>query len=443
MSKTMRLPRHTFDFSKLFMATKSFIDSHNESQIELKSKLNANHRATAEMITRLYAKQLNNALALGDSLEELPGFRTYNSSMATLKGCTVRTIMNHKKRLKSAGFITAEINHGAMGVELLISEDVFSLGKQTQNYDFSESKKSIENIKNRGEVKNFHPLVHVQQEQKNINSSVDNKERRLTTPPDDVTFGTGTKQEHHRNTSGSTNKKNRKTKGGAEILRQNQETSGSIDSETGATTNTLVSASSKFGNPGIKPKVTRQSDTPDMSFLLGLVQQFWFYAKNILYPEMILSDVENEQILNLIRISVYKNFKHRGKGTIKDYKDSQKIFEKRIDMVAKWLDRSPHRWIPVPEVYFNPNNDRNGFNKTYKWYVKQEALKAAVRNDLILQKARKEWEDYGKGNGRYKQKSRLQLFEIQKKRISQIKDENLNREYHNLIHKYLQIQHLK
>lgn len=438
----MSLPRHTFDFSKLFIATKTFIDAHNEVENELKCKLNANHRATAEMITRLYAKQLNHALALGDSFEEgLPGFRTYNSSMATSKGCTVRTIKNHRQRLKSAGFITGEINHGAMGIELQINERVFSLGKQTKNYDFSDTKKTTENIKNRGEGKNLPPLVHVQQEQKNINSNVNNKERRLSTPLDDVTFGAGTKQEHHKNTSGSKNKKNNKTRGSAEILSQNQETSGRVGRKTDDITNTSVGASSKIGNLGQKLKATGQSETPDMSFLLGLVQQFWFYAKNILYPDMILSDVENNQILNLIWASVYRKFSV--KGTAKDYKNYQKILEKRIDMVAKWLDRSPNRWIPVPEIYFNPHNDRNGFDKTYDWYVKQETLKLAVRNELILQQAEKEWEDYGKGNGRYKHKSRLQLFEIQRKRIGKIQDENLTKEYQNLIHKHLQILHTK
>ncbi|WP_271765955.1 hypothetical protein [Aquimarina algiphila] len=445
MSDHTSIPRHTFDFSKLFIATKDFVDQHNVSEIELKSKLNANHRATAEMITRLYAKQLNHALALGDTMENgLPGFRTYNSSMATAKGCTVKTIKNHRKRLQSAGFITGEINHGAMGIELLINESVFSLRKQTKNHNFLEAEKSLKSCPNKGERKNLPPLVHVHQEQNNINSIVDNKERRLSPPLDNETYGTGTPQEQHMNTGESKNSKMEQAKSGAKFSNKNQDTGGSEKAITDDITKKSVSVSSKQGSPEDSPNkkvnIGMQSphivngDTPDMSFLLGLVRQFWFYAKSILYPDMILTDVENDQILNLIWASVYRKF--TVKGTVKDYQENQKILEKRIDMVAKWLSRSPNRWIPVPEVYFNQFNTRNGFDKTYQWFMKQEALKAAVRNDLVLQRAEKEWRDHDKGQGQFKNKSRLQLFEIQRKRISKIKDEKLYQEYQTLIHKY-------
>ncbi len=451
------VPKRNFDFSKLFMATKEFIDNHNKSETELKRKLNANHRATAEMITRLYAKQLNLAVALGDSFEDgLPGFRTYNSSMATSKGCTVKTIKNHRKRLQSAGFIIGEINHGATGIELLINQNIFSPKKQGKNYDFQDSKKYSKTTQEKGEGKNLPSLVHVQQELNNINSIVDNKERRLSTPPDNVTFGTGTldkerrlstppdnvtygtrtPQEHHMNTGESKNSKIENNKRAAKFSVKNQDTGGSEKAGADNITKKSASVSSKIGNPG--RELNTNSCAPDMSFLLGLVQHFWFYAKNILYPDMILSEVENNQILNLIWHSVYKKF--AVKGTVKDYQNYQKILEKRVDMVSKWLDRSPNRWIPVPEVYFNPNNERNGFDKTYQWFVKQETLKAAVRNDLILQRCEKELKDHDKNKGNFKNKSRLQLFEIQRKRVSKIKDEKLHQEYKNLIHKHIQIR---
>ena len=54
-------PKAYFDFSKLFSTTKAYIDTHNKNNDRLTDRLNANHRATAELITRLYAKQLNHA----------------------------------------------------------------------------------------------------------------------------------------------------------------------------------------------------------------------------------------------------------------------------------------------------------------------------------------------------------------------------------------------
>ncbi|MCG8320487.1 MAG: hypothetical protein MI921_13360 [Cytophagales bacterium] len=62
---------------KPFPGSKDFIDQYNATQ----SKLTANHRSTAELIVRLYLKQLNKASRI-DKIDRhnLPGFRTYNTS---------------------------------------------------------------------------------------------------------------------------------------------------------------------------------------------------------------------------------------------------------------------------------------------------------------------------------------------------------------------------
>lgn len=116
-----------FGFTKVFTKTKQFIDNHNFRHIALKDRLNANHRATAELIARLYAKQLNKAIQLGNDVsEKLPPFTTYNPSLASCKGCTVRTIINHKERLKTSGFIIKEEHRGKTGIALWINPELFS-----------------------------------------------------------------------------------------------------------------------------------------------------------------------------------------------------------------------------------------------------------------------------------------------------------------------------
>lgn len=392
-------PTVYYDFSKLFTATKNFIDGHNNQHQDLKERLNANHRATAELITRLYAKQLNKAITLGEDIaEELPGFKTFNPSLASCKGCTVRTIINHKERLKAAGFITKEIHRGKSGVELWINPAIFKAKKSsTIVVEIPTHLKNNKTVSD-GEVKNLHPLVHEQQELKNNNSTVD----KLTTEKEGVRLSahkefdnsvTGTSQEQYKNTRKSRNS-------ASKMQKQN-------------------------------PKSNNATEA-DSAFLLQLVRDFWNYTRLLLYPDTMLSKPEETEILNYIWASVFKKFKIT--GSKKDWEGYQEILYKRIDMVARWLERNPNRWVPPPHLYFSPENKRNGFNKTYEWFLKQELLKKEIRNQILIQKTESEWKDHNKGMGRYKKKTRLQLFRIQQQRLSQYKDERLLQQYEKSLH---------
>ena len=394
------LSKAYFDFSKLFSATKVYIDTHNKNNDRLKDRLNANHRATAELITRLYAKQLNHAISLGEDLNSaLPGFKTYNPSLASCKGCTVRTIINHKERLKAAGFITKEIHRGKTGIELWINPAIFQPKKVSTTPNNIQT--DIQRIKEVYdlEVKNLHPLVHVQQEQKNNNSSVDKfiskKEGvRLTAHSENLTSVTGTSQEPYKNIRESRNSISKKQE---------------------------------------KIHKSRTVEEVDAAFLLQLVRDFWKYAKALLYQDIKLSSPEESEILNAIWRSVYRKFKI--KGSKKDWEIYQEILYNRLDMVSRWLDRNPDRWVPPPHLYFDQENKRNGFDKTYQWFLKQELLKRSIRNQILIQKTESEWKDHKKGKGRHKNKTRLQLFRIQQQRLSQYKDERLLELYEKSLHK--------
>ncbi len=371
--------RQNYDFGKLFKATKSFIDTYNQNKQDIKERLNANHRATAELITRLYAKQLNKAIQLGDAFENgIPGFRTYNPSLASCKGCTVRTIMNHKERLKAAGFIIKEVHHGKSGIELWINTEVFS-----------------------ERVKNLHPLVHVQQEQINNNRDVD----MLTNGEE------GVRPEAHR--------------------QNNNYVTGTLQEQDMNTEESRISDSKS------QTRRKKNSSTGELesAFLHNLVKDFWKYGKAVLYPDILLSKPEENDILNQIWALVYRKFKI--KGSKKDWKIYQEILYKRVDMVSRWLERNPNRWIPPAHLYFHPENKKNGFNKTYEWFIKQETLKRNIRNQILIQKTEAEWFAHHKGEGKHKHKSRLQLFSLQRKRIANYGDEALIKAYEQSLHQTL------
>ena len=176
-------------------------------------------------------------------------------------------------------------------------------------------------------------------------------------------------------------------------------------------------------------------------FLLTLIRQFWAYARKVLYPDLVLSDREEKEILNLIWESVYG--KLQWQATEKECLNYQETAYSRINMVARWLARSPGHWIPKPHIYFHPNNERNGFKKTWLWYVKQETLKLEIRNQLLLQQVKTEWQQHEQDKGRFREKTRLQLFRIQQKRLAKYRDESLNQAYQQCLHRCLHLQDLK
>ncbi|TSE02416.1 hypothetical protein, partial [Aquimarina algiphila] len=285
-----------YDFGKLFTATKSFIDNHNRNKSRLKDRLNANHRATAELMTRLYAKQLNQAIAKGtDITGKLPGFRTFNPSLATCKGCTVRTIINHKERLKTAGFIIKEIHHGKTGVELWINPSIFALPKLSTSVTNPNSKITQLATFFDERVKNLHPLVHEHQEQKNNNSSVNclktlKEEKGIRLPAHNkmITGVTRTVQEQDKNIK---------------------------ESRT---------SDSKKQTRGVKNLLSEESES---AFLLQLVRDFWQYAQGKLFSNAIFSKPEEAEILNNIWRSVYCKF--RVKGSKEDWKGYQETLYTR------------------------------------------------------------------------------------------------------------------
>ena len=372
-------PYRYFDFHQVFTRTKAFIDQYNENHPKLTEKLNANHRATAELMIRLYLKQLNKlSECFQEETNNLPGFKTYNASLSKCKGCTTRTIINHKERLKKAGFIVLEEHRGAQGIELFLSPEIVLTNPKTA--DVKSGILKIEPVNNfkPEKTKNFHPLVHELHEQKNNNSTVEKSK--------------GVRQEAH-----------------WDGLSQDEPT-GTLhepDKNTGEIANSTSSLDVK-------------STEVDRISLLSFVRQFWEFTKKVLYPELILSDPEERDIMNMIWASVY--FKFNGDLSVKKWSEYHEQAIDRIIMVKKWLDRSPHHWIPKPHLYFSPHNEKNGFQVTLQWLVKREILKMEVQQQLEMQRVRHEQNQHENGRGRYKHLSRLQLFRIHEERLRKFKN---------------------
>jgi hypothetical protein len=404
------------EFSTVFANAKAYLDEHNANQSKLTDRLSNSHRATVFSIVRLYLKQLKRVSLVQPMIPgQLPAFRTFNTSLAKEQDCTVRTIINHKERLKKTGIITREERRGAGGVELWINPELL-FGKELRE-EKSNTIPSISDIFC-ANVKNFHPLVHEQQEQKNTNSTVgksitpevalpnEKGVRQLSDESGEQGIATGTLQEHHKN------------------MGENGKCSASKQA---------ISA------PPKQKHEQKNGAEAERIFLLSLVRQFWQHARVSLYPHAILSDPENNEVLNLIWESVYDKF--RTNNSQSQWVEYHKTALARIDMVKRWLDRNVNHWIPQkPHVYFDPQNLKNGFLNTWEWYIRQETLKIEIRNHLELEKVKKEVQAHNQEKGRFKNHSRLQLFRIHEKRLSTFKSEALMQAYYAGLQQSLHIK---
>lgn len=380
-----------FDFHNVFTSTKKFIDDYNKRQDKIVTKLNSNHRATAEYIVRLYLKQLNKTSEHFDlHANGIPGFKTFNSSLAKLKGCTSRTVINHRERLRQAGFIVEEVHLGAQGIELFINPQVLLAGEKVSSELKNGFLRILPLTLSNVEVKNFHPLVHEHQEQNNNNSIVDSElgvRQKAHQSGQDKSMPTGTPQEQNKNT---------------------KKDAGSVS-------------------------YTSSKEVKEMGriFLINFVSDFWEFARKILFPQLILSEHEERDIKNMIWASVYNRFEPG--LSAKDWVKYQEQALERIVIVKKWLDRSPHHWIPPAHIYFNPNNQKNGFQRTIQWLVKRDILKLELQKQLVFQKIQHEQKLHSQGKGRQKALSRLQLYRMHEQRLQRINDPVILQAYYKQI----------
>ncbi|PTB90966.1 hypothetical protein C9994_16380, partial [Marivirga lumbricoides] len=65
------------------------------------------------------------------------------------------------------------------------------------------------------------------------------------------------------------------------------------------------------------------------------------------------------------------------------------------------------------------------------------------RNQLLLQQVKAEWQQHEQNKGRFRKKTRLQLFRIQQKRLAGYRDESLNQAYQQCLQRSLHLQNLK
>ena len=306
-------------YEACFKALTQFVIRHNESCAPRTDRITATMKGLAERMITLYLGQINGKL-IDPASDMIPGFHTFNPSLAKDRGCAVRTIINLRRRLMKTGVIKKELLNGNDGIYMWFANEFF----QHNELYTSMVKRDMQNLHASTSVlmptmKKLHPLVY------------------------------------------------------HELINNNRDVDKCITQEMDLQDERIMNTR-EMGS-GVTEDPTDHS-TPSHS-LLPVVEKFWLRTRIKLYPHEHFDKERTRHILNFIWETVYGKFQYSKSEN--EWRHYHKIALRRIDMVHRWVQRKPNRWIPIAEIYFDPLNNKNGFRKTWEWYLRSANKKKRAK----------------------------------------------------------------
>lgn len=388
----------------------AYIDQYNAGK-RLGEQLRSNHKQLAEYLLHLYSLALAREQAYGERLTEgqdLPTLRTNNQQLANELGCTDRTIINLRARLKAAGVIKREVFHGTNAqYEIELSARVVHLQDKGDPhnaiYRFLPGFQPSQQCEHGTEpgtckqcmAKSFRHTVSSTIPGTNKLIELSGAEFQPPSDPQSVTpdFGVGDGGKPVENRQ----KPVEKPRNGSEP-----------GTRPGLLTGYETAARPHQDSPPVAahpPKADPAGETPPefapdtvAEALAGLSEAakrtirrhlavIWTCINLNLYGDKWISEAEAER--GQARLAEYFTYAHPDGWA----GGAAEIIE-RVMLVRKWIERGwkedKKRWVPLPSDYFDFRN-RTGFRATKKWYKDHIRSKAEIKANELLTKAVKEF----------------------------------------------------
>lgn len=387
------------DYAKAKKALFKFMDYYNLNRKPNAPKLSKTHYNTAEMMLYLYACQSKKIGFSFNNEDDIPGFHTYTVSLSKYHRCSERCIQRQKNRLKELNIIVDEKRLGKNGLEIRFNPIIF----ETQSW----SKRGAGTT------------VHLKSPSQGSSGTFSISQYDNLSPINKRTFKTKTNNVD-KFISQVTQKYGvapqqgigQKAPMSQERLQEPLEDGSSGSFRQGL--NVPDSASKP-----LKRDASRREGQP-----IFLVEKFWNFAKKILYPGRKSTVLEDAEIIANIQTSVFGNFEKHYSAEQWDDLYIESI--KRVHKAAKWFKLHPDFQIQNPLLYFSPDNNKIGsFEKTLDWI-------ADDNRKVIISQIKFEIREYNKGKGIYHTKTIRQLFRIHEKRVANIGDSKLLKQFYSM-----------
>ena len=382
-----------------------FIADYNQNR-PVREQLRANHKALAQYLLFIYSAYLQKEQAYGDKIsvdKALPLLRTNNVQLSKAIGCSERTVINLRERLRVAGVITKEVFRGSnasYGVELSASiiylqevgnpNNVIHLFpgmakslRHTVTSTIQVTKELIElsgvDFQQTADFQSNELILAVDKgvESRGIPENV--VEKRQNSSSQGTKQGTGTGYEDDSHAKGTpppvAAAPPKATKGRG------------VDSVAGVPNQPRV-ADPKTARPPQNLHEALVDKTKEVAdSIRRQVQVIWTCALLNLYDDKWIADEEAERAKAAIAEYFIYTTPDRFSGGAAEIID-------RIMLVRGWIERGQakgeRRWVPLPSRYFDFRN-KTGFTATKKWFKGHIKAKADMKAKELVSKAVKEY----------------------------------------------------
>lgn len=401
-------PLYALKWAKSKQLLDAFIEQYNAGK-RLSEQLRANHKTLAEKLLFLYSAMLAREQAYGAGPTPgapLPLLRTNNAQLCGLMGCSERTIINLRGRLRASKLIQREIFHGSNAqYEIQLAHSVLHVeqrgaGPENLTWSFSANPvltqndkaqslrhtvtstrqvsnqlieldgASFQRIARIGEPAGIWPVENCAGDVENAGQSVENplpgsepgaKPGTGKTGYDTAATPTGTPPRCAAPPAGADNSGD--ASGNADFL------------ET---------------PPATAPKTFREAvaglSHQVQTAIERHIQVIYTCAMLQLYADKWIAD----EVAERAKAALAEYFTYT---TPDRYAAGSTEIIERILLVRKWIERAPEgekRWVPLPDLYFDFRTEK-GFRATKPWYKKHIKCKADIKANELLTKAIKEY----------------------------------------------------
>lgn len=344
------------NFTATFKQLKDFADSYNQqfrsskeswknqtNQIDdIGQMLRPNHRTLMREIVNCYAAQINEQQQVYGPIEldALPHLRINNEALASIMGCSSRSVINLLKRLYSANFLLSKRFRGSCAdYEIQLNPECLYL------------------------VKNGNPAIAVQHSVQTVKRPLVNASVKKI------------QDKEKRNSINS-------IKSIGEIVENSPISQGSIEDLENVKGNMIgqkesgQNSKSNFGGTKIenRPKPSAVVEKEPPPFALAPPNAENLSPESIKYLQL---------LMNFAFTSVFCRLKFVTEREIQfaksyfideldglDPREAKAKFKElriRLQLVSRWLHRDDKRYIPIPSKYLDPRN-KGGFVYTMVWY---------------------------------------------------------------------------
>lgn len=375
----------------------TYIQQHNDAQPALRHQLRSSHKQLAEYLLFIYSTAIAREQAYGDAVhpnQALPMLRTNNVQLSKAIGCSIRTVINLRRRLTDARLITKEVYHGGNAqYELEINPMVVHI----------ELKGRPDNV-----IHHFIPGMGVIQQQPHASAALGGVQTLRHTVP---------------STLQDTNKLIELSGANFQQSVENQQIDApkSVESCGKAVENVINPVENTHPGSGrvTKPELgtgyTTTTDGPETSPPVAAAppQQAPEYLEDVIrdLPEALANQIRRfvTVIWTAANLQLYADrYIHeqeaeRAKAVIAEYfvyarpdrysAGADEILE-RITLVKRWIDRCANKgqkkWLRLPGTYFDFRNP-GGFVATKAWYKQHIQAKRDIKGKELLTKALREY----------------------------------------------------